>query len=65
MSPAQDWSTAAGVAKAFAIGPKEAKAVRELVIEVSAPIRGALEKAVRQRGMVLFLNHDVIGNRML
>ena len=61
-SPAQDWATASGVARAFSIGPKESKAVRELVMNVSGPVREELEKAVRQRGMTLFLNHDVIGN---
>ena len=58
----QDWQSAAGVARAFSIGPKESKAVRELVLNVPDAIKSRLESAVKQRGMVLFIHHDVIGN---
>lgn len=59
---AQDWESASGIARAFSIGPKESKAVRELVVGVPDLIRNRLEAAVKVRGMSLFLNHDTIGN---
>lgn len=58
----EDWQTAAGVAQAFKIGPKESKAVRELFLNVPHDICTRLEDAVKQRGLTLLLNHDAIGN---
>ena len=53
------------MAKAFSIGPKESKAVRELVNAIPEKLVERLEGAVRQRGMIQFINHDVVGGGTL
>lgn len=57
----QDWETAAGVARAFSIGKRESEAVHQLVSAVPEVVRDMLEAAVKRRGMLKFLNHEVVG----
>ncbi|CAK9008254.1 FO synthase subunit 1 [Durusdinium trenchii] len=51
-----DWESASGIARAFSIGPKESKAVRELVVGVPDLIRNRLEAAVK---VSLFLDRVI------
>lgn len=56
----QDWKNATGLARAFAMGPKESSAVYNLVTLVPEWVCDKLEEMVTTRGMQRFLSHDSI-----
>ncbi|CAK9045245.1 unnamed protein product, partial [Durusdinium trenchii] len=56
-----DWESAAGIAKAFAIGRAESSAVLALLSNVPGHVCSKLNEIVKIRGMTRFLTHDVIG----
>ena len=58
----QEWSKASGIAKAFSIGKAESEAVSALMTTVKKEVTERLSEAVRARGMLKFLHHDVISN---
>ena len=57
----KDWSNSTAVAKAFSIGPQEAKAVANLQSHVEPFLVKELKACVATRGMRSFLTHDVLG----
>ena len=61
MFEVQDWESAAGIAKAFAIGRAESSAVLALLSNVPGHVCSKLNEIVKIRGMTRFLTHDVIG----
>lgn len=62
---AQEWSSTNSVAKALSIGKSEASALVNIMTGVPETIVNRLEEAVRSRGMLRFLNHDVLGQKVL
>ena len=61
----QDWSSANSVARALSIGKAEASAFMNIMSGVPESIVNRLEDAVRSRGMLRFINHDVIGQKVM
>lgn len=56
----KDWESASSVAKAFAIGPREAGAVSNLQSKVSSYVVRQLREAIQLRGMRPFVTHEAI-----
>lgn len=56
----QEWKSANNIAKAFHIGKAESEAVSALMTAVKPEVTQRLSDAVRARGMLRFIHHDVI-----
>ena len=56
----QEWSQATGIARAFGVGKGEAEAVSALMTAIPPSVVEILEDAVRKRGMLRFITHEVL-----
>lgn len=56
--------SAGSIARAYAVGPKEAAAIHQLTTRVAPSVISLLKDAVRTRGMRGFLNHEAIGKEI-
>eukprot|EP00435_Cladocopium_sp_Y103_P042401 s1984_g11.t1 len=56
--------TAGSIARAYAVGPKEAAAILQLTTRVAPAVTDLLKDAVRKRGMRGFLTHEAIAKEI-
>lgn len=61
----QEWKDSNAVARCFSIGKLEASAVSNLVSKISPKAVQFLTNSVRSRGMLKYIQHDLLGKDVL